>query len=331
MALGVVACASNHQVSPFPPIQSIHDVLPPPDLDAQLRRIDEEAAANGYVLRAEQRGTLPDRDEIVIRAYETVDPFGRPAHLLRVATPVGIVLALGPPDPKLVIPPATELLPSLVQGGWFSGSDLNGDGAPEVVVRDGAGILSIFRIERYGAAPLPIELAWPPTFATDANGDGRPDFAASFRLDEDDPIAPTIVDVAIFDGARYSNEAEEARAFHAREKEQAALRVATLLEAKERAEADEDEDGEGGEKAEPLTEEDRVALLRAAIEQAFHALRAGEDAKKALAELDRVAKEAEPVPEEVRRAWEAWREVVGGAESGRIGPPRSSIGVERTP
>lgn len=287
IALGVTACVSNHRVSPFPPIQSIHDVLPPPDLDAQLGRIDEEANANGYVLRTEQRGTLANGEEIVVRAYETVDPFGRPAHLLRVATPVGIVLALGPPDPKLVIPPATELLPSLVPGGWFSGSDLNGDGAPEVVVRDGAGTLSVYRIERYGAAPLPIELAWPPTFAIDANADGHPDFAASHRLGEEDPIAPTIVDVAIFDGARYTNEGEEARAFHERSRDEAAARFEEASEA-----------------------EDEVAMLRAAIEKAWHAIAAGSDAKKALAELDEVLEKAEPLAEELRTSLRSWRAVL---------------------
>jgi len=308
-----MACASNHRVSPFPPIESIHDVLPPPNLDAQLARIDEEAAANGYTLRVEQRGTLPDRDEVVIRAYETVDPFGRVAHLVRVATPVGIVLALGPPDPKLVIPPATELVPSLVQGGWFSGSDLNGDGAPEVVVRDGAGTLSVFRIDRYGATPLRIELRWPATFATDVNGDGRPDFAATYRLEDDDPIAPKILDVAIYEDGRYTNEGEEARAWHARERDRAALQVEAILEAKKRAqEKAEEEEGEGEGKGEVLGQEERIALLRAGIERAFHAMGAGEEAKKVLAELDRVGKEAGAVPEEVRGAWEGWRKVLAG-------------------
>ena len=107
ISLVAMACASNHHVSPFPPVESIRELLPPPNLEGHVARIDTEASANGYVLRAELRGKLPDGDDIVVRGYETVDPFGRPAYLVRVATPVGIVLALGPPDPKHVIHPAT--------------------------------------------------------------------------------------------------------------------------------------------------------------------------------------------------------------------------------
>lgn len=276
-------CVSNHRVSPFPPIETVYDLLPEPDLDAQVARIDAEAVANGYRLTSERRGKLEDGDEIVVRGYETVDPFGRPSHLLRVATPSGIVLALGPPDPKLVVPPSTELRRSLLEGGWFSGTDLNGDGAPEVVVQDGRGVLSVWRVERHGATPLPINLAFSPTFALDVDGDGHPDFAGKPEDLPENELSPAFVDAAVFDGARYTNTHPEVLAWHIRERDRAAEASLEALEAKEPREA-----------------------LQAALERAFHAVFAGEELKDALAELSRVAKEAGPLPAELRDALTKW-------------------------
>lgn len=288
------ACVSNHRVSPFPPIETLHDILPPPDLDRQVSRIDDEASANGYRLRLEQRGRLREGGDIVVRGYVTVDPFGRVAHLTRVATPSGVVLALGPPDPKQVVPPAVELVPSLLSGGWSSGTDLNGDGAPEVIVRDGAGVLSAWRIEAYGATPLPIELAFPPAFALDVNGDGHPDFAGRAEVPEGDPLAPSFVDAAVFEGAVYTNRSDEVRAWHAKERE--------------RAKAEE----------EAATEEKKVPeALRAALERAFHSVRAGDDAKQALLELDRGVKERGPLSGELRSSFERWRAFLVGSDPSR--------------
>lgn len=289
LTTATAGCVSNHQVSPFPPIESIHDILPPPDLDAHLQRIDNEAETNGFRLWVERRGALPDGDEIVVRGYETIDPFGRTLHLVRVASPVGVILALGPADAKEVDLPAFELVPSLIQGGWSSGTDLNGDGAPDIVVKDGAGVLSIWRIERYGASPLPIELLWPARSALDVNGDGHPDFASRYSLSiDDDPLEPRIVDIAIFDGGRYSNTSEEAIAWHRGERERKAAEVEEAIEA-----------------GEP------ISAMRAAIERCFHALRAGEEAKAALLELREArekAKKLGALPVEVQEAFAGWEE-----------------------
>lgn len=283
----LAGCVSNHRVSPFPPIETIDALLLPPNLDAHVKRIDDEALANGYRLRIEQRGRLPDGDEVVIRAYEARDPFGRVAHLTRVATPVGVILALGPPDPKEILSPACELVASLVNGGWSSGTDLNGDGVPEVVVKDGAGLLSAWRIERFGASPLPIDLALPATFALDVNGDGRPDFAGRVEVEEGDPISPRFLDAAVFDGARYTNEHDEVRAWHVKEREGAKTRMEEAIE-----------------------EKLPTVARQAALEQAWHSVLAGKEAKAALAELDRADEKIGPASEVLRQAWGRWRAVV---------------------
>lgn len=299
-AFALAACASNHHVSPFPDLEAMGGLVPPSDLAAQVKRLDDEAKENGYTLAIELGGELRDGGEIVVRGYDVRDPLGRTGHATRVATPSGIVLALGPPDPKEVVPRAYQLVPALVEGGWRSGTDLNGDGAPDVVVVDGRGVLSIWRIEALGATPIPIELAWPPTRAVDANGDGRPDFAAAPT--SDDAIAPRLTDVAIFDGARYTDASAEAKAWHAAERNAAAERLAKASEAK-----------------------DVRAAARAALERAWHAGMAGDDGAAVVATLDAFAAKHAPLADGVEQAWVRWRGVVADrlATGQRGGEPKA--------
>lgn len=300
----VAGCVSNHRVSPFPPIESVYDILPEPNLDAQVARIDAEAEANRYRLVVERRGKLPEGGEIMVRGYETVDPFGRPSHLVRVATPSGVVLALGPPDPKLIVAPATELRASLLTGGWFSGTDLNGDGAPDVIVQDGRGVLSAWKVEHYGATPLPIQLAYPPTFALDVNGDGHPDFAGKPETQGDDELSPALVDVAVFDGSRYTNTHPEARDWHRRERDRADAVISEAL------------DGEEEE-----TPKEPKEVLTAALERGFHAIFAGENLDATLKELDSVAKKLGPVSSEAQASFARLRTIIAD-EGRRLAPSK---------
>ncbi|WP_437605978.1 VCBS repeat-containing protein [Sorangium sp. So ce834] len=273
----------------------------PPDLDAHLRAIDAEAAELGLTLEVELRGALPRRGgEVVLRGYGGTDAIGRRTSAVRVATPRGVVMAAGPLDSaRADRSQATQLVPSLPPGsepdateqlGAFrSGTDLNRDGAPDVVLRNEAGALEIWAVQPFGAARYAVELAAPPRFALDVDHDGTLELAGRVPVTEGDPIAPDLLDVAGFEGGRYTHRGGAARSFHAA-----------------RAGGSGADAGGQGRPKEP--EKDDAARLRGALERAWHALLAGRPAADALAALDR-----EPVPPALREAFAAHRARVTGA------------------
>ncbi|XYH94331.1 FG-GAP repeat domain-containing protein [Sorangium sp. So ce1128] len=301
MGVLLLSCTSDHQVSPWgaarrPPLAAY---IAPPDLDAQLRAIDVEADELGLELEVELRGALPrGQGEVVLRGYAGTDALGRRTSAVRVATPRGVVMAAGPLDSGRVDrSQATQLVPSLLPGeepnateqlGVFrSGTDLNRDGAPDVVLRNEAGELEIWAVQPFGAARYAVELATPPRFALDVDQDGTLELAGRTRRREGDPIAPDLLDVAGFEGDRYTHRGRAARAFHA-------------ARGVERPGAG----GAGqGKRQEPP--QDDAARLRRALEQAWHALLAGRPAKETLAALDR-----EPVPAALQPAFSAHRALV---------------------
>src|SRR6185369_4447109 len=125
---------------------------PRADLDGRLAAIDREAAALGLARGAEIRAELPRKGgAAVIRGYDGVDAAGRAVHAVRVATPLGVVMAVGPLDiGDADRRAATELVPALVvgaEGGAFrSGTDLNGDGMIDVVLKSESGALAIWHM-----------------------------------------------------------------------------------------------------------------------------------------------------------------------------------------
>ncbi|XXX73560.1 VCBS repeat-containing protein [Sorangium sp. So ce134] len=334
MCVLLVACASDHQVSPWgaarrPPLGAY---VAPPDLDAHLRAIDVEAAELGLKLEVELRGALPRRGgEVVLRGYGGTDALGRRTSAVRVATPRGVVMAAGPLDSGRVDrSQATQLIPSLLPGaepdaaeqlGAFrSGTDLNRDGAPDVVLRNEAGGLEIWAVQPFGAARYAVELATTPRFALDVDHDGTLEVAGRIAVAEGDPIAPDLLDVAGFEGDRYTHRGSAARAFHA-------------------ARAGGPGAGGQGKPKEPPV--DDAARLRGALERAWHALLAGRPAAEALAALDR-----EPVPPALREAFADHRarvaSVAPAAPSGapardeprgpsRAGAPTRPPGASGTP
>ncbi|WP_437586493.1 FG-GAP repeat domain-containing protein [Sorangium sp. So ce1000] len=323
------SCASDHRVSPWgtagkPPLGAF---IAPPDLDARLRAIDVEAAELGLKLEVELRGALRRGGELVLRGYGGTDALGRRTTAVRVATPQGVVIAAGPLDGGRVDrSQATQLIPSLLPGsepattdqlGVFrSGTDLNRDGAPDVVLRNEAGELEIWAVQPLGAARYPVDIAVPPRFALDVDQDGILELAGRIPLDEGDPIAPDLLDVAAFDGDRYTHSGGAARAFHAARAGGPGAEVA----------------GQGKRQEPP---KDDAARLRGALERAWHALLAGEPAAETLAELDR-----EPVTPTLRGAFSAHRARVAGlaggapareAPAGPGGPPTRPQGASGTP
>jgi hypothetical protein len=242
--------------------------------------IDAETATLGLIQTEEIRAELPPRGSgrtAVLRGYQGVDAAGRRVHAVRVATPRGIVLAVGPLEAAdLDRQRATELVPALLvgasgEGGAFrSGSDLNGDGTLDVVLRNDAGALSIWHIGELGSGLYAVSMAAPPTRGIDVEGSGRIDLWGQLPVDPADPLAPRLADVATFTGAAYSDDTAAARAWHARE--------AALL---------------------PPTAGGDAARLRAALERAWHAVLSGRPQEKALETLRR-----ERVPPSLRASFE---------------------------
>jgi hypothetical protein len=140
-------------------------------------------------------------------------------------TPRSVVLALGPLEAgDLDRSLATELVPSLVPGAegpsgssavaFGSGTDLNGDGSPDVVVKNEAGALAIWHVGELGSGAYPITMVTAPTGAIDVDGNGRIGLFGQVPIDAGDPIAPRLTDAATFDGAGYSDTSPSALAFH---------------------------------------------------------------------------------------------------------------------
>lgn len=306
------SCASDHQVSPWGAAgrPTLGAFIAPPDLDARLHAIDVEAAELGLKLEVELRGALRRGGEVVVRGYSGTDTLGRRTSAVRAATPHGVVIAAGPLDARRVDrSQATQLIPSLLPGsepeateqlGVFrSGTDLNGDGAPDVVLGNEEGELEIWAVQPLGADRYAVELAAPPRFALDVDQDGTLEIAGRIPLDERDPIAPDLLDVAGFEGDRYTHRGSVARAFHAARAEGPGAETA----------------GQGKRRHEPP--KDDAARLRGALERAWHAVLAGRPAAEALAALDR-----EAVAPALRGAFSAHRARVAGAiAAAASGPP----------
>jgi hypothetical protein len=273
----VSACTSNHRVSPWGGPQSprLADFVERPDLAARIESVERETAALGLTRTVEIEGKFTGGRGIVrIRGYEGRDAARRPTHAVRAITPRAVVMAVGPLDAAdHDRRPATELVPALVpgeQGGAYrSGTDLTGDGSPDVILRNEAGALEIWHLAELGAGRYQVLLEGPPTAAADVDEDGKIDLLGRAPIAPDDPLAPNLGDVATFDGERYSDLTPPARAWHAR-------RAETPIP------------GSGGDEL----------RLRAAVERAWHAILAGQPRDKALRALER-----ESVPPKLRDAW----------------------------
>ncbi len=262
-----------------------------PDLDARLALVDAETAAHGLHLTREIPIVLPHGGGPArIRGYEGIDSLGRPVHAIRVATTRSVVMAAGPLDPRETARDvATELVPALMtdDGGraaaFQSGTDLTGDGATSVVARSETGQLTIWRVTSLGASPYPVVMAAPATLGLDVDGDGRVDLVGNLVADSPDSISPRLNDAATFDGVRFSDRTEGARAFHA-----------ALVEAAKSDDKASDE-----------------VRIRRAIERAWHAVLAGRSKDEALKELA-----SEAVPPRLRVAFDHYVSVISSVPGG---------------
>lgn len=276
-----MACSSDHHVSPYPPIDAALLLRSPSDLEGQLARALRETSAQGLTETRRIPGKLPGGTSFVALGFEGRSPTGARIHATRVVTPNGIVLALGPPSFPLADPAEpTELLPALLaEGGFPSGVDLTGDGAPDVALRAADGTLAVFRVESLGATRYPCRMALAPTRAMEVNGDGRADLASFVPVPDRDPLAPELVDVAIGGPGGFDGEGEAAAAFHRRL----------------------------AERPPPAEGAPPAMVLRHALETAFHAIRAGAAPREALVAADDVAARLAPLPAALAPSWVRWR------------------------
>ena len=279
------SCSSDHRVSPWGAQAgpSFAAFAPRPDLEARLATIDGETSALGLARSFELRVELPRKGgPAVIRGYEGQDVAGRPVHAVRVATPLGVVMAVGPLDAhELDRRVATRIVPALVGGGpkgdevgaFRTGTDLNGDGRLDVVVRDDAGALAVWHFDGLGSGAYEVVMEAPPTRGADLDADGHVDLEGELPVARGDAIAPRLRDVATFADGRYSDATPAARAWH-RQRARAATAGSSARD-----------DG---------------ARLRAALERAWHTILAGErPVENVLAELRK-----EPVPPLLRSAFD---------------------------
>lgn len=260
---------------------------PRPDLPAKLASIDAETAALGLTRSFEVRVKLPrSGEEAVIRGYEGRDAAGRAVHAARVATPFGVVLAVGPLDAgDLDRGVATEVVPALLGSGsasaYRSGADLNGDGRLDLVLRSEAGGLSIWHFDLTSSGTYEITMRAPPTRGLDLDEDGRVDLEGEIAPPAGDPIAPRFRDAATFAEGRYTFATVPARAYHAR-----------------RAEAS----------TAPTSASDE-ARLRAALERAWHQIAGGQrSAENVLRALRR-----EAVPARLRASFDRHVEAIASS------------------
>ncbi len=268
----VCGCGSDHHVSPWSPNVSLRTLTQPGNLAVHVARIDDEMRAEELVLDVEIKGVGQDEEPYQIRSYKGHDELGNTRWALRVATRFGVIMALGPSTGHEVMRgEQSRLVHALGKAGqWQSGTDVNGDGLPDVFVSRGNGHIEVWGFHAQGASPYPIESIAPISDAIDVDADGRPDLLGYVPIPVGDVLAPRLIEVLTFSGGRYHAATPSVRSFHRRH----------------------------------LSEK---TGLTARIERAWHSLRAGKNAKEELAELD---KELDTLPAELsdarRHSFESW-------------------------
>ena len=285
-------CQSDHRVSPFPDGFGIESLVQPPDLKRQLERVHKEMDVERMTATEEIRGAFADHSQFVILGFGAGGAAPIERHALRVATGHGVILALGPQNAAdLGRGRRNQLVVSLTDGGgWKSGTDLNGDGHPDVVVRGDDATIEIWCLFPKGASPYPVRSVAPPDHVVDIDGDGRPDLAAHVRVPGGEGLGVAIVDVATFEASGYRNDTAAVKQWH--------LGEARKLVGQEPGDAGAD----GGVRR----RDDRGALSEA-IELAWHLIRAGEPAGKALEAADAAAAARAPLGPGLAQGWVRWR------------------------
>ena len=305
LVLGLLSSCSDHHVSPWGVRgePTLRPYVARADLGEKLASIDAETSALGLERFFERRVDPPHEGPLVIRAYRGLDAGGRRIHAVRVASERGVVLAIGPLDAHEVDrTQATELI---VDGELPPpGTDVNGDGRPDVVVRNEAGTLAVWGLAGTGASAYPIRMRLRPTRLVDVDGDGRLDLVGAIALPEAHPLAARLEDEAVFDAGEYGDDGPKARSVYT-----AALERIAADEAAEQPKLADDAGvnaiADAG--ASQGTAPEGVRLRRV-LERAWCRVLLGDSKDAAIQALDR-----EVVPPDLRASFTAYRQRIAEA------------------
>ena len=244
LAWGLMGCGAGPQVSAWGPggTPPLTLVAEKPDLAKWQRAIEGETAAAGVTQTNAASITAPDGGRYWVARYRGEDRLGRATHAVRVASPRGVVLALGPAD-ELAPSSALGEAPLTLPDGRNLPADLDGDGALELPVQARDGSLTLFRLAPDGAYEVPIRARTPARALVVTAG------GVALCSPHVPPAGPRLCDLALPEGGAFSAFGPNARRAH--------RALAELLAAAPRGE----------------TPEQRDERL---LERAFHRLRAGE-------------------------------------------------------
>lgn len=291
LALAAIAgCGSNHRVSPWGDREGapVGAFAVRPDLEAQLRAIDEElAGANGaadearrLALLVELRGQDSAGTAYVVRDYAGRDALGRPVHAVRVATQFAVVFAAGPRGE--LEPGGFDQLVAALPGGPGETvrmpADFDGDGRPELILVDPRGRPQAVTLAPRGAVTLAISPPLPVARAPHL-GPGRRGLTLVQRVAGVGARELVLERLVVLRGGAFVEDDPAVVAWHASE-----------AEARARADGEESEE----------------AALDRLLARAFHAALAGAswaDEKRALVER---ATAADRTP--------AWRQAIARLE-----------------
>ncbi|MFO0660215.1 MAG: VCBS repeat-containing protein [Polyangiaceae bacterium] len=273
------ACASNHRVSPFPEIDPAALLKPDDDLDGALERARAQAKSDRLSESSRVDGVLRDGKPFVALGFTGQDALGRALYAVRVVTPSGIVLALGPDRnlPRDASAPSKLLLD--IHGAYPSGKDLTGDGMPDLIIAADDGSLAVFRIDRLGTLRYPVVMDVPADRVVDLNEDGVPDLGGVAPVPAGDPIAPELLEVAVCTGAGFTARHPATVAWHRAK----VMAINTPSDA-------------------PPEKK-----LKAAIEKSFHAMRGGARPADAFADAAALATSLAPLAPGLAVSWVKWR------------------------
>lgn len=263
----LMGCSGGPRMSAWP---KLGDYAERPDLEAKVVAIDSEAKAAGLELVREVETKGESGTVYVVRSYRGVDTLGRATWACRVASPFGVIMAVGPDEADVREPHEPVFEIDAGESRLFaSPGQLVAGGDPELLLRNARGELAAWHLLARGASEIPIELASPPArLVTLSNGELA--LAAVITAPSLHEPALTLLRVAAFDGARFSERATLAKRFHEEERERA-----NVVPEAETAEARFDR----------------------RTRRAFHAILAGEKKKEVAAAFSR-----DDVPPELRGA-----------------------------
>jgi hypothetical protein len=278
LMLSLLGCDPKPRVSPWgtrdmPPLGAF---VERPDLARSMAAIDTEARATG--LRIASSARVEDRSgtPFVVLSLVGQDRLGNATSAARVASPWGVVLALGPAkegdDPRS----PTELVAFLEAGPGRSvklPADLTGDGSPEIVVEGAGGAYAIYALEPQGTSELASDLPGPLR-GIRPHERGYALFGEEALSGRALPLAPSLSVLATFENGRFSSKNAATSKWHA---------------------------GERDARDAPWDGEDERGRLTRLCERAWHAAQAGDPVDETMAKLDATT------TSELGTAWEIAR------------------------